>query len=420
MAEIQAIQSPILAEMAKNQKDIQTLSNPVNSNIETKSDTFEKQEQTQNEPKTFFEKAKKWLNEPIENPNYNPYAAPVGKNSPTTTRLKSVKSFALIVGIFVGYLLFVEGLTKRMTKSMSSESVVNRAREIWQNLGDSPKIEDLALPCELKKTAERLIKKFQNPEALIQKGNTDKKSILLYGPPGTGKTTFAKAIAQAFPNARFRLIDLSSMQSKYIGDTENMLHSQINSICKYAQEHPGERVFVFFDEIDTLATQNNGFGNQQYQASTLNALKLCIEEKLNKCKNIVTIAATNVDIDDDSAGQKLSSAIISRFGEKVRVNNPTSGQFAKAIANHYKGLNNVAEYLKDENSPEVQQIASTLAQKGASFRGLNTLFDFASSQGEVSEKLTIKDIMGVISEIKSDEASMTSRKPILGFQNSFN
>ena len=74
----------------------------------------------------------------------------------------------------------------------------------------------------------------------------------MYGPPGTGKTTFAKAIAQEFPNSKFASLDVTNLGSKFVGETEKNIQAAVNQICKEAQENPDTKYFVFVDEIDSI------------------------------------------------------------------------------------------------------------------------------------------------------------------------
>ncbi len=67
---------------------------------------------------------------------------------------------------------------------------------------------------------------------------------LFYGPPGTGKTMAAQVVARDLGMELYR-VDLSQMNSKYIGETQKNLHR----LFENAKEM---NVILFFDEADAL------------------------------------------------------------------------------------------------------------------------------------------------------------------------
>lgn len=68
--------------------------------------------------------------------------------------------------------------------------------------------------------------------------------ILFSGPSGTGKTMAAGILAREL-NLEIYRIDLSSVVSKYIGETEKNLSTVFN-------EADEAKVVLFFDEADAL------------------------------------------------------------------------------------------------------------------------------------------------------------------------
>jgi len=67
---------------------------------------------------------------------------------------------------------------------------------------------------------------------------------LFYGPPGTGKTVTAAMLGKEFGKTVFR-IDLSSLVSKYIGETEK-------NLARLFEEAEQRNWVLFFDEADAL------------------------------------------------------------------------------------------------------------------------------------------------------------------------
>ncbi|MBR1618001.1 AAA family ATPase [bacterium] len=386
-------------------------SNQLYSNFQVQKQ--ENSKQTSDNQDNVVVKAKNWLAEPVDNPKFFAMTskmppAKISRFDNIFSKVMSIAWFAL-VACYVSKVLGVMG--------GKSGIAGKEIKQIWQNLTTATRLKDLALPEALKQTTTRLLYKISHAEEYMQKGGMNHNTILLYGPPGTGKSTYAKAIAREFPNSRFASIDLGSIQGKYVGETENRLNNAVDEVCKMAEQNPDKRVFVFFDEIDSFAMEDNGSHNQQYHASTLNTLKKCISEKLFQHNNITTIAATNVDIDVKESEkeflQKLSKPIVDRFDEKIKVDSPTEQQFAKAISSHYQNCSNVENVLKDENSEEVKQIAQKLTSKKASFRTLESLYNMAASSS-LDTTLKAENIFGFIDKLVTLEG-LSKTKNQIGF-----
>lgn len=359
---------------------------------------------------TTLSKIKKWLLAPS-----NMYANQNQSSRPTPSNLQTILSSIFQIGIMVLCFSYFRRAAKSMKFSLGTAN--SEKRNVWQNLNNASSLNELALPDVLKDAAQNLVYKIRNIDEYLAKGGTGKKSVLFYGPPGTGKTTFAKAIAKEFPDSRFASIDLSTMQGKYVGQTEGTLNSIVDEVCKFADENPDKKIFAFIDEIDSFAIEDKGSNNQLYHANVINALKKCISEKLNKRDNIITLAATNIDIDPEkeieNSAKVLSKPILDRFNERIKVDNPTASQFKKAIARHYIGKPMVDECLKNEGSKQVEAIAQSLEERGASFRALETLYDISASINKKDAPLTFEDVMAAIDKIGLPETSR--KKHSIGF-----
>lgn len=72
--------------------------------------------------------------------------------------------------------------------------------------------------------------------------------IMLYGPPGTGKTLLAKAVATEGKAKTFMHVKISSLSSKFVGESEKL----VSMVFTVARENAP--TVLFFDEIDSLVS----------------------------------------------------------------------------------------------------------------------------------------------------------------------
>ena len=112
-------------------------------------------------------------------------------------------------------------------------------------------IRDLILPEKQKQEIDELIAMAKNRSLVLEDWGVGKKlvsgrglSALFTGVPGTGKTLAAQAIAGELGLELYR-VDLSTIVSKYIGETEKNLE-------KIFTEAQNSNVILFFDEADSL------------------------------------------------------------------------------------------------------------------------------------------------------------------------
>ncbi len=408
--------APVASDTKNLYKDftVQSPKPSINTSKNTlSSDTFEKK----TEKRPFLIRAKDYLFAPVDNPNYNKDR---NGQSPTTTRFKQFCGYAFIAAIYGGLFFYMFKNLRATGVELKPEGINAFMDKYKENLAKAPRLKDLALPDVLEKTVERLMNKIKDPESFIQKGGTNKNTILLYGPPGTGKTTVARAIAKEIENAELFSVDLSTIQGKYVGESEANLDKIIRSVCKYAKENPFKKVVVLMDEFDSVAIKDNGSSNQQYHASLLNVLKRAISEKLTQHDNIILIATTNAELDKAKAKstgwvQTLDAAIADRFGEQIRVDNPTKGQFVKAIVHHYKDLKQVDDCLRNEGSREVEKIAQRLSDNDCSFRTLENLYN-ASAATSKGEKLSVNDVLSALDTcIEASKKEAGKQVKVAGF-----
>lgn len=351
---------------------------------------------------------------PLSKDIFAPANAPApGQETIQQTLIKSGISLASVVVLMA---IMAKMMPKIMSSSISSITdkgkgeQVAESLKIWEDLKGAQKIDDMVLPNGLRETLIKIKNAIANPETLQKRGGKTTNSLLLYGPPGTGKTTFAKALAKEFPDARFAAIDITKLNSKYHGETGKRINAAIDAICKAASENPDKKFFVFIDEIDSVMMVDDGV-NGKLANDILNEFKKCFTEKLGKQKNIITIGATNFSIDvkkgTTQGGKFLDRPMLDRFEQKILVDLPTSEQLQKSMAKHYRGCTLVDDTLKNGTDDSVKKLCDFLSAKkhNVSFRTMNSIYNDSASMLTGSDaKVTLVDILKTIEAKKAELA----------------
>lgn len=312
----------------------------------------------------------------------------------------------------VGILVLASVCANRVLSKLGNKGAPSAAstvkelnNKIWDDTSKFPKIEDLSLPDELNNLLKKVKRAVEKPDIVEQRGGKSLNSILLYGPPGTGKTTFAKALANMFPDSKFASLDVTSLGSEYRSVTERNLNNAVNAICQEAEKFPDKKFFVFVDEIDSVMMVDKGSG-AKCSNDILNEFKKCFTEKLGKHKNIVTVGATNLDIDVDKAtaagGKLLDKPMLDRFEQKIYVGLPSADQIKQKIVSHYKDCSLVEDVLKKSDNKELQILVDTLADKkhNVSFRTLDSLIASAADFEGDETKVNFKHFVDAIKSKK--------------------
>ncbi|MCL1123737.1 ATP-binding protein [Shewanella surugensis] len=127
--------------------------------------------------------------------------------------------------------------------------------------------EDLVLPPEVVDDIEHIRMWIKHGEHILSQWSVGKSlkpgyRSLFYGPPGTGKTLTATLIGSELNMAVYR-VDLSSLISKYIGETEK-------NLAHLFDQAETKNWILFFDEADALfstrtqsSSANDRHSNQQ-------------------------------------------------------------------------------------------------------------------------------------------------------------
>src|SRR6056297_1312796 len=149
----------------------------------------------------------------------------------------------------------------------------------WQDVGG------------LEDTKERLRETIQwpldYPEVFESLDMQAAKGVLMYGPPGTGKTLMAKAVANE-SDSNFISIKGPELLSKWVGESEK----GVREVFSKARENAP--TVVFFDEIDSIATERGGGEGGGSQVSERVVSQLLTElDGLEELEDVVVVATTN-------------------------------------------------------------------------------------------------------------------------------
>ena len=123
--------------------------------------------------------------------------------------------------------------------------------------------------------------------------------VLFHGPPGTGKTLTATLLGKYTNKYVFR-IDLSTVVSKYIGETEKNLDNVFD------MDKNNESI-LFFDEADLLFGKNTNIRGTRdsYENKGLSYLLQRVEDHLG----LVILSTTSKDNIDKAFTQRFHSII---------------------------------------------------------------------------------------------------------------
>ncbi len=316
---------------------------------------------------------------------------------------KAKKQQNLNAAVQVALLGLFGVITAVTVKQAKMQGVFKKAEKQlnFKDLSKELSLSEMALPDSQKKAAERVANRIEHYDEIIKKGGKKGTAILFYGPPGTGKNTFAYAITKKFPNAKFLDMDISKMNSKWHGESEQNILGTMESTIKYAKEHPSEKVFVFLDEIDSVMMQDRSSGAKLSQ-DILNAFKKGFNSLTGE-KNIIVMGATNLKLDPKKAmmeGKVLDTAMVDRFAQKVLVDLPTKDQIKEGIQKFYQNSERtmVDDAMKDINNPEWDKIADFLSkdERQTSFRKLTDILGTAAESSEVGKNVTFDDVIRAI------------------------
>jgi len=174
--------------------------------------------------------------------------------------------------------------------------------------------EDIVLPTDQKLLLNELIAAVRGrPKVLDDWGLAHKLvaskgvTVLFAGPPGTGKTMAAEVIALELGLDLYK-IDLSTVVSKYIGETEKNLERVFN-------EAEASNAILFFDEADALFGKRSEVRDSHDRYANIEISYLL---QRMEAYDGVTILSTNLRANlDEAFTRRLQFAIDFPFPEEV-------------------------------------------------------------------------------------------------------
>jgi len=178
-------------------------------------------------------------------------------------------------------------------RSNSNPRLVTLARKITPRYG----WDDLILPVDLITILRELVSTVRGRPKVLDEWGLGKKlasssgvTVLFAGPPGTGKTMAAEVIAIDLGLDLFK-INLSSVVSKYIGETEKNLE-------KIFEEAQSSNAILFFDEADSIFGKRSEVKDARDRCANLEVSYLL---QRMEAYDGVTILATNLRSNLDEA-----------------------------------------------------------------------------------------------------------------------
>jgi ATP-dependent 26S proteasome regulatory subunit len=242
---------------------------------------------------------------------------------PTTLELTSLSGqFALTHEQIRDSVLLAANHTRQLGTDLSEEELLAAARTASSSRlsGLARKVparyswEDIVLPADQIALLQEIVSTVRGRSTVLEEWGVGRKlassrgvSILFAGPPGTGKTMSAQIIAAELGLDLYK-IDLSTIISKYIGETEKNLE-------RIFIEAESSNAILFFDEADALFGKRSEVRDSHDRYANVEISYLL---QRMEAYDGVTILATNLRSNlDEAFTRRLQFAVDFPFPEEA-------------------------------------------------------------------------------------------------------
>lgn len=181
-----------------------------------------------------------------------------------------------------------------------------KLRKLAQRIKPARTWDDIILDSRISGKLREIVKMFKNKHQVYDEWGFDKKfslgkgiSALFFGEPGTGKTLAAEIMASELGMDLYK-IDISTVVSKYIGETEK-------NLSKIFNEAETSNSILFFDEADSLFGKRTEVKDSHDRYSNIEVSYLL--QRIDEYDGVV-IMATNYSKNIDEAFERRLHFII--------------------------------------------------------------------------------------------------------------
>jgi len=163
---------------------------------------------------------------------------------------------AAAYSLYQQQMLQQEPVSNKQLYRVCQQQTTHQMSTLAKHIQPTYSLKDIVLPAACVTQLKDMISYVKNHHVVYEKLGFGKKlamgkglNALFAGPPGTGKTMAAEIIADALDLELYK-IDLSSIISKYIGDTEK-------NLSRIFDEAETSNAILFFDEADALFSKRS-------------------------------------------------------------------------------------------------------------------------------------------------------------------
>ncbi|MBS85519.1 MAG: AAA family ATPase [Candidatus Heimdallarchaeota archaeon] len=229
------------------------------------------------------------------------------------------------------------------------------------------------------------------------------RGILLHGPPGCGKTMIAKATAGDI-KATFFNISAAVLVSKWLGESEKLV-KRLYELAKEKQPS-----IIFIDEVDSLTQSRSENENDAMRRVKTQLLSSMEGISSNKDDRVVTIGATNVPWEIDSAfrrrfqrriyvplpDEKARKIIFEINSRGIELDKSIDFKKLSKITNDYTG-SDIANICREAIMAPIRELDSTNMIDDSSIKAREvTHNDYTNALKNVSKSVSKQELIKFI------------------------